>query len=232
MAIYAREAYCKGSDDEDRYFEPIVGANRKGIIQGVYQITVFIISETLWANDIWSHKEALIQYGSEPDPTAIYQVVFTGHSSGGVLALYAALAFKRKHPSRPVNVVTFGSPRPGDQDFINHVTSIFPQLYRVTNFKDFLPHIGNKYEGYRHPHTEYWISNEEDCNCPEDFGPILYKCLPKVLTLNGKFIDENPYCHGGTIPDKGADNIRSNKNPYFGILLSCSGIQDSMLGDI
>ncbi|KAG9304566.1 hypothetical protein G9A89_020130 [Geosiphon pyriformis] len=166
--------------------------------------------------------------------TGKYTVHFTGHGAGGVYAIFAALSFHRKNPVIPIKVITFGAPRFGDQKFASYVAKNIPDLYRITNWNDPIPHVGFLDENYRHPHTEYWISRQEECNdCPED-RPIVYKCLPypRINILNG-YLEENPNCHGSTrksyVKVSSNGNPRVHQGPYFGIEMKCNDVSKSLL---
>lgn len=64
------------------------------------------------------------------------EVVFTGHSLGGAMAVHAFLMFRRLRPTVKSSLITFGAPRAGDQKWMDSV-------FRFTDGKDQL-HIVNK----------------------------------------------------------------------------------------
>ncbi|KAG9304562.1 hypothetical protein G9A89_020126 [Geosiphon pyriformis] len=260
MAIYAREAYCippKGPFT----FIPIRADSKVTIIlPGVHQIVVYILGDeeksksyswplkssltpypninvgmvdSIWLNFYLQYEKFLIELAENKmkNLEGVFQIIYTGHDLGGVYAMYAALAFKRKHPLIFTNVVTFGSPRPGDEVFAKHVNTIFPNLYRVTNMGDWAPQTPNIKYKYRHPHTEYWISSQKnDCDCPNTFGSVVYKCLPTLHYINRlETTDENMYCLTKTEFSDELENRRHHIGPYFGLKMFCTGSSDSML---
>ncbi|KAH7165728.1 lipase [Dactylonectria macrodidyma] len=85
-----------------------------------------------------------------------YTVVSTGHSLGGAVATLAA-AYLRK-AGIPMDLYTFGSPRVGDGDFANFVTSQAGAEYRVTHEADPVPRLPPIIFGYRHTSPEYWLT--------------------------------------------------------------------------
>lgn len=68
-----------------------------------------------------------------------YQVVFTGHSLGGVMATLAAIDFADKpERSDKVWVYTYGQPRIGNKAFAEYLEtlSIAKRIHRVTRSSD------------------------------------------------------------------------------------------------
>jgi len=47
------------------------------------------------------------------------EVVFTGHSLGGAMAVHAFLMFRRLRPNVKSSLITFGTPRAGDQNWVD-----------------------------------------------------------------------------------------------------------------
>ncbi|KAG9296740.1 hypothetical protein G9A89_001372 [Geosiphon pyriformis] len=218
MAIYAREARCiavenKKSMKEFADFHQIVvyTAGVDSTVKGFrwdrpntlipyLKLNIGKVND-FWLNVYLKHEERLISSVENKinNLRGKFQVIFTGHDVGGVYAMFAALAFKRKYPSAMTNVVTFGSPRPGDQVFARNINSIFPDLYRVVNMKAWTPQRPIPEYDYRHPHTEYLITDENyECDCLNSFGSKLYKCLPVTHHIKRfsndeiDIIDENP----------------------------------------
>lgn len=78
--------------------------------------------------------------------SAINEVMFTGHSLGGSLAVLAAIDFKlnasSSHSSVQLQVYTFGQPRLGNQLFASFLDTQFEgRLFRVTHDRDPIPHL-------------------------------------------------------------------------------------------
>ncbi|KAG9286888.1 hypothetical protein G9A89_012438 [Geosiphon pyriformis] len=154
-----------------------------------------------------------------------YSIDFTGHGLGGVHVMFLALAYRKLYPKVQIRVVTFGTPRPGDQDFANYFSTQIPKLFRVTNYDDFAPHLPPaSVRKYRHPHTEYWISQYRKCdNCDEDLPPLV-KCLKrprKAWNLRFDYVEENPDCNAGkyNLYDKRPKWVHIG--PYFGVTMNC-----------
>ena len=130
-------------------------------------------------------------------------VVMTGHSSGGALAMFFAsgnLRFPEPLPSsaltptvsaqEPSNnilpsliVYTFGKPRIGNQKFVDYITSLGIQHYRITHDRDIVPHLPEEFIlNYRHTNTEIWYPDDgntyiiceqnEDDTCSNNCAPL------------------------------------------------------------
>lgn len=93
---------------------------------------------------------------------------YTGHSLGAALATLAAA----KHP--PKAVYTFGSPRVGNQDFINSLRNV--QIYRIVDDEDFVTTVPPVFMGFRHVGEEHrLLAPEEEFSYGHAFNP------PKLL---------------------------------------------------
>ena len=85
-----------------------------------------------------------------------YQIVFTGHSMGGALALLAAVNYYQLHGddemSSRMNLVTYGQPRVGNTAFASYVDSLpFSLRYlRVIKDGDPIVDVPSKMFGYQH----------------------------------------------------------------------------------
>lgn len=66
-------------------------------------------------------------------------IVFTGHSLGGALAQLAAPVIGEYFPSKTVEVLTFGAPRVGNEDFVEYFNTYVDINYRITNDRDPVP---------------------------------------------------------------------------------------------
>lgn len=78
-------------------------------------------------------------------------VILTGHSLGGAQATLAALDL----PSI-IEVVTFGSPRVGDPDFVAYYQSLGLSTTRYVNMSDPVPWLPGYMAGYRHCSPCLW----------------------------------------------------------------------------
>ncbi len=119
-------------------------------------------------------------------------VVITGHSSGGALAMFFAsesenlrssasmtqephpfLDFLNRRPHKkhpftskdlsPPTVYTFGKPRIGNKKFVDYVTSLGIKHYRITHHDDIVPHLPEEVIlDYRHTNTEIWYTGDDN----------------------------------------------------------------------
>ncbi|KAG9293458.1 hypothetical protein G9A89_009182 [Geosiphon pyriformis] len=171
------------------------------------------------------------------NPFEIPQYFFTGHRIGGAYAVLAALLFQKSSPLKqispnvyitisPINVITFGAPRIGDENFAALTNMAFANdfLYRVTISNDWLPRLFLTSDYFIHHEREIWINHIENCDCidsatdrnREDFTNLtqVYECSG---IRSGSTVGENWYCNVGmnSYPNY---NYTSNV-PYFGITM-------------
>jgi len=83
-------------------------------------------------------------------PTA--RVKTTGHSLGAALATLTAMDLAKLYPD--VQVYNFGSPRVGDKTFSPFAGTVMTDFWRVTHYKDCVPHLPEQTLGFRHVCTE------------------------------------------------------------------------------
>ncbi|CAI4229285.1 unnamed protein product, partial [Auanema sp. JU1783] len=76
--------------------------------------------------------------------TSGYDIVFSGHSTGGALATLAALqAYRIGVPSYLIHLYTYGEPRIGNILFANNVDRLFADSWRIVNARDVVPHLAS-----------------------------------------------------------------------------------------
>lgn len=116
-----------------------------------------------------------------------YNVFATGHSLGGALA--TVFAFDMMYMKDKYNikyVITFGSPRVGNEYFAQYFYSFDIYSKRITHYYDIVPHVPEEFLNYRHIYNEVWynennslykICNDEiheDSSCSNSCSPT--KC--------------------------------------------------------
>jgi len=67
--------------------------------------------------------------------------IFTGHSLGGALATIASTYFGHTYPSVYNTCITFGSPRVGNQNFVNCFDTVINRSERYVNYEDPIPDL-------------------------------------------------------------------------------------------
>jgi len=82
------------------------------------------------------------------------RVYVTGHSMGAAIATLAAADLYAITPD--LSLYTFGSPRVGDEKFAAHIDRIIPDTYRIVNSQDLVPHLPQRFLGFRHVSREIW----------------------------------------------------------------------------
>lgn len=97
-------------------------------------------------------------------------IYVTGHSLGGAVATLAAADLFALTPD--LTLYTFGSPRVGDLAFATYFDKIVPDTYRIVNSHDLVPHIPQRFLGFRHVSREIWYngagSRYKECGGGED----------------------------------------------------------------
>ena len=92
-------------------------------------------------------------------------ILITGHSLGSAEATLLAfdLCYKKN-----ISLITFGSPRIGNQEFVNHFKKCNIYSKRITHYFDMIPHLPQEKLGYFHIPNEIWYnqdnSNFKICN--------------------------------------------------------------------
>ncbi|RCN29372.1 triacylglycerol lipase [Ancylostoma caninum] len=88
-----------------------------------------------------------------------YEIWVTGHSLGGAMASLAAHAIVGSGiaDSKRLKLITLGQPRTGDKVFAKNHTATIDYSFRITHWRDVVPHIPSFDErpaGYYHHMTE------------------------------------------------------------------------------
>ncbi|KAJ1984593.1 hypothetical protein H4R34_000565 [Dimargaris verticillata] len=120
-----------------------------------------------------------------------YKLWLVGHSRGAVVItlLFASIVSACPKPLTPemcqrlqqtASLSIFGSPRMGNQAFVDYLLGLNVNIQRVTNFIEETPRLPPKALGYRQINNEWWYD-----------GTTLWQCAP-----NEKY--ETTACNGGT----------------------------------
>jgi len=98
---------------------------------------------------------------------ACNEVVVAGHSLGGAIATISALDLVSQ-TNKTFSLYTFGSPRVGNSAFASYVKSKIPEIYRMTNDRDPVPHLPLKSMSYYHVPVEIWERKSDYRRCNND----------------------------------------------------------------
>lgn len=98
-----------------------------------------------------------------------YGITFTGHGTGGSLASMTAVSIVAAFNTTnvpPMQVITFGAPRIGNQIWANHTESLFlngqtARHLRVTHSIDNIPQVLTPSNGYQHSAVEMFQSTDQ-----------------------------------------------------------------------
>ncbi|CAD6185267.1 unnamed protein product [Caenorhabditis auriculariae] len=143
-----------------------------------------------------------------------YQIWVTGHSLGGSMASLAASYIVNSKLAAGSNVylVTYGQPRTGNKAFSSAHDSQFAYSYRVTHYRDVVPHIPNEnFEGYYHHKSEVYYKNNMKsgasftiCTADEDS-----KCSDGLWITTS--ITDHLHYFNIDVSDYGAKRMQMNK---------------------
>lgn len=86
-------------------------------------------------------------------------VVFCGHSLGGALATVGSVYYGFKHPGKPVDCVTFGSPRVGDVRFVDYFDKRVGCSLRYVNDNDPIPCVPTRWR-FKHVGGLQWLNQD------------------------------------------------------------------------
>ena len=86
-------------------------------------------------------------------------VLFCGHSLGGALATVGSVYYGFKHPGKPVDCVTFGSPRVGDTRFANYFDKRVGCSLRYVNDNDPIPCVPTRWR-FKHVGGLQWLNQD------------------------------------------------------------------------
>ncbi|HBE72285.1 MAG TPA: lipase [Planctomycetaceae bacterium] len=102
-------------------------------------------------DDLWPRLEKALKDNDKP-------LWFAGHSLGGAMATICAGRCKLAEiPSNPEAIFSFGSPRVGNNRYINFVKV---RHYRWVNNNDIVPRVPPGWMGYRHCGREMYLDAE------------------------------------------------------------------------
>lgn len=110
-------------------------------------------------------------------------LIFVGHSLGGALATISACYFSHVYPTLKVSCITFGSPRVGNNHFVNAFNSSVSESYRFVNDNDPVPCLPSRLR-YKHVNGCKWLYQDQILN--ETKGWRFYRFLKNTfLSLFG-----------------------------------------------
>lgn len=118
-------------------------------------------------NDAWNQvKDSVYTFIANASSTyPNHTLIVTGHSLGGAVGTIAAANLRAM--GYPCDLYTFGSPRVGNEDFVNFVGSQEGNEFRVTNADDPVPRLppSSFFLGsYRHTSPEFWLTVQDTTN--------------------------------------------------------------------
>jgi len=114
------------------------------------------------------------------------RLFITGHSLGASMATLLAYDILTIYTEFQLSyLITFGSPRVGNPEFVNSFTKYNKGVsYRFTHYYDIVPHVPEEFFGYLHLSNEIWFNEDnthydecndtggEDPSCSNSCSPI------------------------------------------------------------
>jgi hypothetical protein len=113
-------------------------------------------------------------------------IFLTGHSSGAAMATLTAFDILSIYNDyyELKYLITFGSPRVGNEYFSQYFNKFSFTSYRVTHYYDMVPHVPEEFLGFLHLSNEIWYNREnseykicddlygEDSTCSNSCSPM------------------------------------------------------------
>lgn len=90
----------------------------------------------------------------------IGEISLSGHSSGGAIANIASIDFCKKYNDIQIKCVTFGSPKVGNEDFVNEYNKYVKDSYRIVNKNDIIEHFPLPVI-YKHIHEPIYLEENK-----------------------------------------------------------------------
>ena len=108
-------------------------------------------------------KEILVTTKNLADKYATNSILITGHSLGATLGTIMAfdLLYVENAEFIPT-LITFGSPRVGNEHFANNMRNLNIDSNRITHYYDMVPHVPQEFLKYSHISQEIWYNEESD----------------------------------------------------------------------
>lgn len=138
--------------------------------------------------------KTLLNLADKYKTTTIYT---TGHSLGAISTILAFEIFYF-YPEFVIEFdATFGSPRIGNQEFVDAFRFADIKSTRVTHYYDIVPHLPQEFLNYKHVPNEIWYnkdntdykvcddSMDEDSSCSNSCGPLHCDSISDHMTYIG-----------------------------------------------
>jgi predicted lipase len=132
---------------------------------------------------MYTELSELLRHELKPYLKLKMKFIFTGHSMGGGLATLAAMDLVDLFPSEDLSLIVFGTPRVGNRQFAEALSSQVPRIRRVIEANDVVPHIPGRCMGYYHAGSEvyvyhntfYWSKQSENPRFSQRHFPWYHK---------------------------------------------------------
>jgi len=183
-------ASFRGSSDIQNWIEDVTAIKTPPgqAFPGLPNSRVEVGFWTYW-NSVKSCVTSAIKNLRSAHPT--YSTFTTGHSLGAAASTLAAMDMIVNLGMPGVQVLNYGQPRVGNQDFATNTHKYISGLQRMVDNKDIVPSVPPQALGYEHETTEIWETPSGGAN---------YKVCSST---NG----EDPTCSDSVVSDSTADHL-------------------------
>ena len=123
-------------------------------------------------------------------------LLITGHSLGAALATLFAYDILNNYSDVFLNyLITFGSPRIGNKNFVESIGDFNFNHYRVTHYYDMVPHVPQEFLDYLHIPYEIWYNEENSkyIKCADNYESEDDLCSNSCSPFSCTSIDDHLY---------------------------------------
>ena len=100
------------------------------------------------------------------------KIVFTGHSLGASVVL-SALETIITYPHLDISCITFGSPKIGDQEFVDSYNSVVKNSVRIVDEEDIVPQVPPGF-GYCHVNNQFLLKSSSTFSWVKSIKNLLF----------------------------------------------------------
>ena len=124
------------------------------------------------------------------------RILLTGHSLGAAISTLLAYELKTEYNLfNQIQLITFGSPRVGNSQFVYDFTQNEIKNNRLTHYYDIVPHVPQMLLHYQHVPNEIWYSesNDDHTICDDDASHEDEDCSNSCAPLHCTSVDDHLY---------------------------------------
>eukprot|EP00828_Plagiopyla_frontata_P011539 TRINITY_DN1638_c0_g1_i1.p1 TRINITY_DN1638_c0_g1~~TRINITY_DN1638_c0_g1_i1.p1 ORF type:complete len:308 (+),score=23.13 TRINITY_DN1638_c0_g1_i1:169-1092(+) len=155
-------------------------------------------------------EQVLISIETTSQKSGCKKIFVVGYSLGAAMANHAVLdIIETQTQYTAVGIYTFGCPRTGDKNFAEFFDNNVPNAFRITHYKDVVPHVPIIAMGFEHTQQEVWYTSD--------------KTLDHVLCVG----NEDQHCSDSEIVVDVYDHLHYMNEDVDVLENYCNGIQSA-----